>query len=80
MIDFVRNYSFKPDDLEKWDGNLIITVSADDVVFPYFEGMKSLYPMAETHVFEAGLGAHSIALISPDIFNQTIRNFLPSVT
>jgi len=80
MIDFVRNYSFKPDDLAKWDGNLLITVSADDVVYPYFKGMKRLYPMAETHVFDAGLGAHSIALISPDNFNQTIRNFLPSVT
>ncbi len=76
MMDFVRRYEFHPDDLKDWDGELLITVSADDVVLRYYEGLKSLYPMAETHVFDAGLGAHSIALISPDIFNQCIREFL----
>ena len=75
MMDFVRRYAFHPDDMKDWDGNLLITVSADDVVFNYYEGLKRLYPMAETHVFEAGLGAHSIALISPKIFNQRVLAF-----
>jgi pimeloyl-ACP methyl ester carboxylesterase len=76
MMDFVRHYEFHLDDLKDWDGKLLITVSADDVVLRYYEGMKALYPMAETYVFDAGLGAHSIALISPDTFNRRILEFL----
>lgn len=76
MIDFVREYQFTAEDLSEWGGKLLITVSADDVIYPYFDGMKKLYPMAETHTFEAGLGAHSIALIFLEVFNQRIREFL----
>lgn len=76
MIDFVRNYTFSADDLSTWNGEMLITVSADDVVLGYFEGLKRLYPDAEYHVFNEGLGAHSIALISPDVFNRRIREFL----
>ena len=75
MMDFVRNYAFHHKDLTHWDGELLITVSADDVVMPYFEGMRQLYPMAESYIFEQGLGAHSVALISPEIFNQRIQKF-----
>lgn len=78
MTDFVRNYSFHPDDLSTWDGKMLITVSEDDVVLTYFEGLKRLYSHAEYHMFSKGLGAHSIALISPVIFNQRIRKFLES--
>jgi pimeloyl-ACP methyl ester carboxylesterase len=76
IADFVRNYSFHADDLSTWDGSMLITVSEDDVVLRYFDGLKRLYPRAEYHVFGKGLGAHSIALISPAIFNQRIREFL----
>lgn len=76
MIDFVRNYEFHSEDLSAWDGEMLITVSRDDVVFNYFEGLTRLYPTAETHIFDSGLGAHSIALISPQVFNQRIRQFL----
>ncbi len=76
MMDFSRNYVFHPEDLSSWDGELLITVSGDDVVFNYFEGLKLLYPDAETHMFPKGLGAHSIALITPEVFNERIRQFL----
>ena len=76
MTDFVRNYKFDADDLSAWEGNMLITVSEDDVVFGYYDGLKRLYPNAEYHMFRKGLGAHSIALISPKIFNQRIREFL----
>jgi pimeloyl-ACP methyl ester carboxylesterase len=76
MMDFVRNYTFNPADLYGWGGKILITVAADDIVLRYFEGMKQLYPQAETHVFEAGLGAHSVALITPAVFNQRIGEFL----
>lgn len=76
MIDFVRRSHFLPEDLQDWPGQYLITVSADDAVFSYFDGMKNLYPKAITHIFPAGLGAHSIALISPKVFNQRIRQFL----
>jgi len=76
MIDYVRNYTFEVDDLSAWAGNMLITVSEDDIVFKYFNGLKRLYPKAEYHMFGKGLGAHSIALISPEIFNQRIRKFL----
>ena len=76
MIDFVRNYDFHADNLSIWKGNMLITVSEDDVVLKYFDGLKRLYPKAEYHMFRKGLGAHSIALISPEIFNQRIREFL----
>jgi pimeloyl-ACP methyl ester carboxylesterase len=80
MIDFVRNYKFQPDDFKAWDGRMLITVSEDDVVFKYFDGLKRLYPMAQTHNFDADLGAHSIALISPGIFNQRVDQFLDGST
>lgn len=76
MMDFSRNYDFQPGDLSDWDGEMLITVSADDVVLRYFEGLKALYPDAETYMFPKGLGAHSIALITPQVFNERIRAFL----
>ncbi len=76
MKDFVKNYHFEPGDVSDWDGDMLITVSADDVVLEYFDGLKRLYPRAEHHMFPRGLGAHSIALISPGVFNRRIRAFL----
>ena len=78
MIDFVRQYKFAPEDLSTWQGKMLITVSKDDVVFKYFEGLKHLYPMAQTYQFDSGLGAHSIALISPQEFNNRIHKLLNS--
>jgi len=76
MMDFVRNYEFDASDLSEWTGRMLITVSKDDVVLNYFDGMKQLYPQAEYHMFEKGLGAHSLALITPSVFNQRIAAFL----
>jgi hypothetical protein len=78
MCDFVRNYTFDAKDLSAWNGKMLITVSEDDIVLRFFEGLKNLYPKAEYHVFREGLGAHSIGLISPKIFNRRIREFLES--
>jgi len=80
MMDFARNYEFQPGDLSSWDVEMLITVSADDVVFDYFGGLKQLYPEVETHVFPEGLGAHSIALITPQVFNERIRGFIKKST
>lgn len=76
MMDFVRNYEFHADDLASWKGDMLITVAGDDVVLKYFEGMKQRYPNAESHMFPKGLGAHSLGLITPQVFNQRIREFL----
>ncbi|MBN1428337.1 MAG: alpha/beta hydrolase [Anaerolineae bacterium] len=76
MIDFVRNCKFHPDDLSDWKGRMLITVAEDDIILRYFDGLKKLYPNAEYHMFSKGLGAHSLALISPKIFSQRIREFL----
>jgi pimeloyl-ACP methyl ester carboxylesterase len=76
MIDFVRNYRFHPDDLLSWRGQMLITVAEDDVILKYFDGLKRLYPNAEHHMFDKGLGAHSLAMITPKKFNQRIREFL----
>lgn len=76
MMDFVRNYEFDAGDLSEWAGQMLITVSEDDIVFNYFDGMKQLYPQAEYHMFEKGLGEHSLALITPAVFNQRIAEFL----
>lgn len=76
MIDYVRNYSFHPDDLSSWKGDILITVAEDDTILNYYDGMKKLYPNAEYHMFKKGLGAHSLALITPAVFNQRIREFL----
>ena len=72
MMDFVRNYDFDAGDLSEWAGQMLITVSEDDIVFNYFDGMKQLYPQAEYHKFEKDLGAHSLALITPAVFNQRV--------
>ncbi len=76
MMDFVRNYEFHADDLASWNGEMLITVAGDDVILKYFEGMKQLYPHAESHMFPKGIGAHSLGLITPQVFNQRIRVFL----
>lgn len=76
MIDFVRNYNFHAEDLSAWDGKLLITVAEDDILLKYFDGLKQLYPSAEYYIFTKGLGAHSLALISPQIFNERIYQFL----
>jgi pimeloyl-ACP methyl ester carboxylesterase len=76
MTDFVRNYDFDPGDLSDWNGRMLVTVSGDDVILGYFDGMKRLYPNAEHHMFDKGLGAHSIALITPAVFNQRVAEFL----
>ncbi len=76
MMDFVRNYEFHADDLASWKGDMLITVAEDDVILKYFEGMKQRYPKAESHMFPKGLGAHSLGLISPQIFNRRIRELL----
>ena len=80
MIDFVRNYNFQANDLSTWKGKTLITVAEDDIVKKYFDGLKQLYPNAEYHVFRKGFGAHSLALISPQVFNQRIRRFLENTT
>jgi len=76
MMDFVRNYKFDASNLSEWKGEVLITVSEDDVVLGYFDGLKRLYPNAEYYIFAKGLGAHSIALITPVVFNQRIVKFL----
>jgi pimeloyl-ACP methyl ester carboxylesterase len=76
MIDFVRNYEFDASDLSEWEGQMLITVSEDDIVLNYFDGMKQLYPQAKYHMFKKGLGAHSIALITPTVFNRRVAEFL----
>ncbi len=78
MIDFVRNYEFDSSDLSSWKGRILITVAEDDVVLKYFDGLKRLYLNAEYHMFQKGFGGHSIALITPKVFNQRIREFLES--
>jgi hypothetical protein len=37
MADFVRSYRFEPGDVSDWGEEMLITVSADDVVWDYFE-------------------------------------------
>ena len=76
MMDFVRNYEFHANDSSAWKGDMLLTVAEDDVILKYFEGMKQRYPNAESHMFPKGLGAHSLGLITPKIFNQRIREFL----
>jgi hypothetical protein len=55
---------------------MLITVSKDDVILKYFDGLRKLYPNAEYHMFPSGLGAHSIGLITPSIYNKRISLFL----
>ncbi len=76
MTDFVKNYDFSPNDISLWKGRMLITIAEDDVIFKYFDGLKKLYPEAEYQTFPQGLGAHSLALITPKVFNQRIKEFL----
>jgi len=39
---------------------MLITVSEDDIVLRFFEGLKDLYPKAEQHVFPEGMGTHPL--------------------
>lgn len=79
MADYMVNYEFTPEDLQHWQGRIIILSTEDDELEQrQLEGLKNIYPSARIHTFQAGLGAHAILWFSPEKYVTEIKEFLAS--
>lgn len=75
-IDFYQNYTFKPNDLYSWPGDLLIIEADNDPYVPPKERLllKLLYPSAQVHTF-AKTG-HSAWATEFETFFCVIADFL----
>lgn len=73
--DFIKNYKFSRDDLNKWTGKILIIESSDDVIKrDAREELKSLYPKAYVHTFhQAG---HTPGYTNPSEYVKVLKKFL----
>lgn len=76
LIDQTDNYTFSPDDLQDWPGSILMLFGAEDPATPLEkrQAMETLYPQAETVVFEGG--QHGIALSHQEAYFRAIDDFL----
>jgi pimeloyl-ACP methyl ester carboxylesterase len=76
LVDQTRNYTFTPDDLDDWDGNLLLLFGSDDPATPpeKREAMIQLYPRAEVVVIEGG--EHGISMTHEAEYYGAIDSFL----
>jgi len=80
VVDYLKNYHFTANDLDKWPGKVLIFETATDTLIPYVERqrLKELYPHARVHTFMSGthLG-NGIFLF--DVTKSVIEDFLATV-
>ncbi len=76
LLDFAENHPLTPDDLKDWPGRVLIIESADDATFDAAARaqLKSLYPTARIHTFEAG--GHSPATTRRSEYFALVRDFM----
>jgi len=76
LIDQTNNYSFSAGDLADWPGSILMLFGTEDPATPAEkrQAMTTLYPQAETIVFEGG--QHAIALSHQDTYFKAIDSFL----
>jgi len=74
--DFDLKYTFGPDDLTNWPGQVLLVMGDDDpsTPEPVREEMKRLYPQARVHLFH-GTG-HAAALLKRDEYLAVMEQFL----
>jgi pimeloyl-ACP methyl ester carboxylesterase len=76
LIDQTDNYTFSPDDLDDWPGEMLLVFGSEDPATPLEkrEAMQELYPKAEVKVFEGG--EHGIAITHQEQYFSVIDDFL----
>jgi pimeloyl-ACP methyl ester carboxylesterase len=76
LIDQTENYTFSPEDLKDWPGQILMLFGAEDPATPPDRrtAMRELYPQAEMKVFEGG--EHGIALSHQEQYFAAIDEFL----
>jgi parallel beta-helix repeat protein len=81
MNDYMHYHEFKNGDLDNWEGKIDILHAEDDPLDKVqLVGLRKIYPEANVHVNDAGLGARNSIIISPMIYNEKIREILDEYT
>ena len=79
LLDLTRQPQFTPDDLNGWDGKVLIIESDDDPAIPARDRalLRSTYPKAQVHTFrDAG---HASSILKREEFFSIVRRFLYNV-
>ena len=76
LIDQTKNYTFTPQDLDDWEGEMLYVCGSEDPATTpeKREGMRQLYPRARFKVFEGG--EHGIAITHQEEYFAVIDSFL----
>ena len=74
--DFDLNYTFAPDDLADWPGEVLLIMADDDpsTPEPVRQAMQALYPQAKVHMFH-GTG-HAAAILKQEEYLSVIETFI----
>jgi pimeloyl-ACP methyl ester carboxylesterase len=75
-VDYHKNYSFVPGDLNDWPGRMLLLESDNDQYFslPQREALKAIYPQALVHTFHNG--GHTPSIAQREEYHTVLRNFL----
>ena len=76
LLDFAQNANFSANDLNNWDGDLLILESDDDATFDEDtrSAVRAVYPHAQTHTFY-GAG-HSPGTTQRELYYKVVKDFL----
>jgi pimeloyl-ACP methyl ester carboxylesterase len=76
LLDYADNHTFTTDDLNDWDGEVLILESDDDATFDADTraAVRALYPKARTFTFH-GAG-HSPGTTQRDLYFRVVKAFL----
>lgn len=79
LIDQTENYSFGPDDLVEWPGEMLLLFGSEDPASPpeKRQAMQELYPQAQVKIFEGG--EHGIAISHKEEYFATIEGFIQDI-
>lgn len=76
LIDFIDNYQLRTEDLQTWDGRVLIMEAEDDRGWNASErsALKSIYPSAKVHTFSKG--GHMVNMTRRDEYDAILKEFL----
>jgi pimeloyl-ACP methyl ester carboxylesterase len=76
QAEFGAQVGWRPDDLARWPGRVLLIEGEDDPLFPPAARarLRALYPTAEVHRFQ-GTG-HAAAVLKPEEYAEVVTQFL----
>jgi pimeloyl-ACP methyl ester carboxylesterase len=70
-----QGYTFQPDRLDEWSGQVLILNSQDDqVTMPGIKKLQARFPQARVHLFAEG--GHHTFLLFPEMYTAALKDFL----